>query len=68
MIRKLLLLIPLLAIAGCDEVYVKGSDGWDHEVVAIDGCEYLKTHAGSGSALTHKGNCHNPIHVYRAER
>lgn len=37
-------------------------------LVVIDGCEYLYQFAGGGaSALTHKGNCTNSIHIYRAE-
>ena len=34
-------------------------------VVTIDGCQYLATHVSGGSggwALTHKGNCSNPVH------
>lgn len=29
----------------------------------IDGCEYIGyVYGGYGDFLTHKGNCHNPIH------
>jgi hypothetical protein len=42
--------------------------------VKIDGCDYLWAEAGTGGAgggtsiaLTHKGNCTNPIHVYYKE-
>jgi hypothetical protein len=32
------------------------------EVVTVDSCQYLFIISGSYMALTHKGNCNNPIH------
>jgi hypothetical protein len=34
-------------------------------VVVIDGCEYLRFPLYYHDGLTHKGNCKNPIHLYR---
>lgn len=36
-----------------------------YEIVIIDGCEYIYMWFGTtsgGGSLTHKGDCHNPIH------
>lgn len=44
----------------------------DVEVVEIDGCEYLvyekidvHVHSRGFGFMAHKGNCKNPIHIYR---
>lgn len=34
------------------------------QTVTIDGCEYLEASGGHWYALTHKGNCQNPIHQH----
>jgi len=37
----------------------------NHTTVMIEGCEYLFMLVKGGyTAVTHKGNCSNPIHVY----
>lgn len=70
MIRKLLVLLPLLVLSGCDEdgVYVAGSDGNSYKVIVIDRCEYIKITVSGGVTLCHKGNCANSIHAYRVEK
>lgn len=41
----------------------------DAKVIVIDKCEYLMYRSYNGVAeVTHKGNCSNPIHVYRTEK
>lgn len=42
----------------------------DAEIIIIDGCEYMIYKAKIGSNrgygfMAHKGNCKNPIHIYR---
>ena len=34
-------------------------------IIEIDGCEYIKSQVSSGYTYCHKGNCKNPIHIYR---
>jgi hypothetical protein len=37
-----------------------------YRVIWIEGCEYLRLETSNGyPILTHKGNCRNPIHIYR---
>lgn len=34
--------------------------------ITMDGCEYYKIYIyGSNYAISHKGNCNNPIHIYK---
>ena len=42
----------------------------DVEIITLDGCEYLiyKKTKGNNQGfgfMSHKGNCKNPIHIYR---
>jgi len=62
----LLLLIPFL-LMGCEtNVPTKHSgitiDGDSIQETVIDSCQYLFDRVNGGIALTHKGNCNNPIH------
>ena len=42
---------------------------FETKTIIIDGCEYLAFKDSHGSLIiTHKGNCNNPIHVYRTEK
>lgn len=64
--KKLLILLIFVAVAGCssnDGYPIVGSNTYSKfKVVMIDGCEYLEN---TGSyAVSHKGDCKNPIHVY----
>ena len=59
----LFLLVAFLFL-GCEadgSTTVFRADGNTYHVIVIDGCEYLK----SIYTLVHKGNCKNPIHIYR---
>ena len=43
----------------------------DLEILLIEGCEYIVYKEGQGSNhgfgyMSHKGNCKNPIHIYRS--
>ncbi len=44
---------------------VISSDNYQHTVVKIDGCEYIRTEVYGGHSYTHKGNCKNHIHMYQ---
>jgi hypothetical protein len=37
-------------------------DGDSIQETVIDSCQYLFDRVNGGIALTHKGNCNNPIH------
>lgn len=34
-------------------------------VMRIDGCQYIHYTSFKRAGLTHKGNCNNPIHIYK---
>lgn len=39
------------------------------KIIIIEGCEYLAFKDNDGVLMiTHKGNCNNPIHLYRVEK
>jgi hypothetical protein len=43
------------------------NDG-QYEIITIGDCEYIKGWVGSGNGggyLCHKGDCSNPIHIYK---
>ena len=64
----ILLLILSSSCVKCPDqiVYITDSENNIHQVVTIDGCEYFKcrTHLG-WTVLSHKGNCKNPVHIYK---
>ena len=76
-IGLLLLLVGALVLVSCDKRAgffgssrnVSGENIKEgHQVVVIDGCEYIyysetQGYAGYGF-LAHKGDCKNPIHLY----
>jgi len=65
-------------IAGCADnkkptVEIKGlgarvGDRYNYETIVIDGCQYVVVAAGNCSLMSHKGDCNNPIHVYKMEK
>jgi len=70
--RTLTILITSMFFIGCE---MSGKDGKDGEVtvsnfgsgisvVEVDGCEYVRFWQ---SAITHKANCHNPIHKPKSD-
>lgn len=65
LLALLLALAPLIAGCRCETSQETANRT---KVVVIDGCEYLTlTNSSPGSnsysfAITHKGNCKNPIH------
>lgn len=71
--KKLFIAVMLFTLASCYEPNVEvKSTGYvinpgrePLDVVTVDGCQYLYGDWGSGSVLTHKGNCTNPSHVLR---
>ncbi len=75
--KSLVLLIGfalLVGLSGCliDEtkpyVDIPYAGKINYQTIVIEGCEYLYFPAGNGSVMSHKGNCNNPIHLYRVER
>lgn len=45
-------------------------DYGNYSIIKVDGCEYIKGWGGTyhgGPFLTHKGNCSNPIHIYKTD-
>ena len=41
---------------------MKETQHWGVYITQIDSCEYIYILKSSGTSLTHKGNCKNPIH------
>jgi short subunit fatty acids transporter len=35
-----------------------------HNIIIIEGCEYIQFSSFGGWSYIHKGNCNNPIHIY----
>ena len=66
----ILLLVILICLMGCflkTPDHIKDENGKAYIMVSIEDCEYIKTPNTYGYALTHKGNCNNPIHRGRNE-
>lgn len=65
--KKLTLIIAVLFM-GCEGVPPStipndSSDLVQQKIVVIDGCQYIQYYQTHGfPAITHKGNCNNPIH------
>jgi hypothetical protein len=38
------------------------------KIVIIDGCEYIQFRTHNFNAITHKGNCNNPIHKHKVSQ
>lgn len=71
--KKLFIAVMLLTLASCYKPNVE-TKSTGHvinpareplDVVTVDGCQYLYGDWGSGTVLTHKGNCNNPSHALR---
>jgi len=78
--KKILMLLVIGALFACDSDG-DGSVWWEsnqidadlviknHKIVVIDDCQYILYDITFGyngyGMLTHKGNCNNPIHVYK---
>ena len=65
------LTILCLTVVGCVEnntptaQYKQDAEVAGFEIITIDSCQYIYRWDGyhAGSAITHKGNCNNPIHL-----
>ena len=72
--KKILAIILVAFLCGCDDsvqpmTLTQDSDGREIKVVTIEGCEYFKLYTYGGNYVyTHKGNCKNPIHIYKNNR
>lgn len=66
--KTLILFAALALITGCAPPPKERviTQDYNTHVVVIDGCQYIENGsvAGSAYAITHKGNCNNPIHIY----
>lgn len=68
--KKLIVLFSAIILMGCNEHKTVLDDGdyfikvriTDPNIVIIDGCEYIQYKTYGYHAITHKGNCNNPIH------
>jgi hypothetical protein len=63
------LLIASMFFIGCEEPGKDGqvtmsNFGSGVSVVEVDGCEYVRYYQ---TAITHKANCHNPIHKPKSD-
>ncbi len=64
---KLILLALTIGMMGCDvqnyeEEMFKNTNLDNPKIVIIDRCEYIQFRTHNFNAVTHKGNCTNPIH------
>lgn len=64
--------ISLLSI-GCQPPMNNNTVGEYMTIINIDGCEYIsiEKYPNQSSAVlsvTHKGNCSNPIHIYKTNK
>jgi hypothetical protein len=61
---KRIIILLAFAITGCKTASERAAT--DHEIVIIDGCEYITVDQGIAEnrvfSMCHKGNCNNPIH------
>ncbi len=63
---KILVAASCVFYIGCSKSDIKKPS----ETIIIEGCEYLVIENGTTAmsnysiAITHKGNCSNPIHIY----
>lgn len=55
--KILITIIFIVMLSSCDTQILTSCD---IQVIKIDGCEYIEKQ--SNGAITHKGNCKNPIH------
>lgn len=62
-----LVILAIIALIGCmpDTEQMQRESRAELRVIRIDGCQYLAwgTPGWSSYAITHKGNCDNPIHI-----
>lgn len=65
---KLILITITIGTVGCvqdsKEKMFKNTNLDDPKIVSIDGCEYIQFRTHNFNAVTHKGNCNNPIHKH----
>lgn len=69
--KMLFIMCLIIAISGCvklpnGEREIKDSDNSIVYTTKIGDCEYLKFRTYNGRwGYTHKGDCNNPIHIYK---
>lgn len=67
--KNLILLALLIGMMGCasqsssDQMF-RDTTVDDPMIVTIDNCEYIQYRVREHDAITHKGNCKNPIHIH----
>lgn len=67
--NKLILIALTIGMMGCcvqnsENEMFDATKLYDPKIVIIDGCEYIQFHIHKADAITHKGNCNNPIHKH----
>lgn len=65
--KVMLLILTLLAIAGCEvsESKAASDNDYGYTTITYDGCEYVEYFSQSHAVLSHKGNCKNCREFYK---
>jgi competence protein ComGC len=68
-ILLVIVVLLLLAVGSCSyKQQRKQAEKGAYAVAVVEGCQYLMCPSYYGYfVLSHKGNCTNSIHIYRAE-
>ena len=68
--KYLIVLVAIICMSSCTSVPNKSNilevDKNQYKILLIDNCEYVYVSGLYGGMLTLKGNCKNPIHIYRS--
>ncbi len=67
--NKLMIIAITIGMMGCvqdsnEDGVFKNTNLHNPKIVIIDGCEYIQFRTHNFNAITHKGNCNNPIHKH----
>lgn len=65
--RYLVIMIIGILIMGCVKFnnVTPGSKLDPECITVVEGCQYFVVEASSSYTYIHKGNCNNPIHIYK---
>lgn len=64
------LMFGFILLSGCESQHDGAAVGnfgkiYGYDIVVIEKCEYIYSPNAYGKTMTHKGNCKNPIHIYK---
>jgi len=71
--KKLFLALGVIFLASCSVPTSNKNTGsaaiGSYKIVVIDNCQYIyqENFSDYGPTFTHKGDCNNPIHLYKAQ-